>query len=85
MKSWGTEERILKSRTREIPFPIPLSVICSPIHIRSAEPAVMAITQRATPATFLARLALTKPIRRPLPPKPTAMAVDSSRERPIVT
>ena len=64
-KSLGTEDRILKRRTREIPLPTPLSVICSPIHIRSAEPAVIAITAIAISAIFLPVLASAKPIRSP--------------------
>ena len=35
-------------RTIEIPFPIPLSVILSPIHIRTAEPAVREATTKIT-------------------------------------
>ena len=44
-KSPGREERMLNRRTMEIPFPTPYSVICSPIHISRAEPAVMETTQ----------------------------------------
>ena len=40
--SWGIRERMLIVSTMEIPFPTPLSVIRSPIHIRKALPAVSA-------------------------------------------
>ena len=40
--SLGIPEMMLIVRTIEIPFPTPFSVICSPIHINTAEPAVIA-------------------------------------------
>ena len=43
-KSAGIPEMILIKSTIEIPLPTPFSVILSPIHINTAEPAVSAIT-----------------------------------------
>ena len=40
----GSLEMILANRIMEIPLPIPNSVICSPIHITTEEPAVNAST-----------------------------------------
>ena len=85
IKSCGIEERILNKRTKEIPFPTPLSVILSPIHIRSADPAVIATTQMTIPTILRRTLPSAYPIKSPEPPKPTAMAVDSKRARPMVT
>ena len=39
-KSLGIREIMLITSTIEIPFPTPFSVILSPIHISTAEPAV---------------------------------------------
>ena len=69
----------------EIPLPMPLSVICSPIHMRSAEPAVIPTTAITISANFLAALAVVYPTRRPWLPKPTAIATDSMSARPMVT
>ena len=37
---WGKRETMPANSRMEIPLPIPNSVICSPSHIRKAEPAV---------------------------------------------
>ena len=37
---WGKRETIPANRITEMPLPMPNSVICSPSHIRNAEPAV---------------------------------------------
>jgi len=47
--SLGMRDKMLMSRTIEIPFPTPFSVIRSPIHIRNADPAV---NVRTTIAAF---------------------------------
>ena len=47
-RSFGREEMMLIRRTMEMPFPTPLSVILSPIHIRKALPAVIAATATRT-------------------------------------
>ena len=39
-KSLGIRETMLQSKMMEIPFPTPLSVICSPSHITKTDPAV---------------------------------------------
>ena len=46
--SFGTEEIMLNRSTIEIPFPTPYVVICSPIHISIALPAVMVTTATIT-------------------------------------
>ena len=55
--------------TIEMPLPTPFSVILSPIHIRKAEPAVIAAIVTKT-------LFRVKWVKRPWLPKPTAMAID---------
>ena len=50
--SCGVPDTILIRSTMEIPFPTPLSVILSPIHIRRAEPAVIAATTVRYPQTL---------------------------------
>ena len=44
LKSSGIREIILIVNTIDIPFPTPFSVIRSPIHISTAEPAVSEVT-----------------------------------------
>ena len=51
--SLGIPEMILIVSTIEIPLPTPFSVICSPIHIRTAEPAVIANTPATITPHFL--------------------------------
>ncbi len=47
-RSCGSEEMMLNSSTIEMPLPMPLSVIFSPIHIRNAEPADIVHTATIT-------------------------------------
>ena len=47
-KSSGSLEIMLITRTIEIPFPIPFSVILSPTHIRNALPAVSVAMEQMT-------------------------------------
>ena len=47
-RSSGSLEIILMTRTMEIPFPMPFSVILSPTHIRKALPAVSVATAQIT-------------------------------------
>ena len=62
----------------EIPFPIPFSVILSPIHIRNALPAVRVATAQITfSALYWSRY--------PCLPKAIAMAEDWIRASPTVT
>ena len=68
-KSFGIEDRMLIKSTIEMPLPTPFSVILSPIHMRKAEPAVIA----AIVTKILFRV---KWVKRPWLPKPTAMAID---------
>ena len=60
--------------TMEIPFPTPLSVILSPIHIRMVDPAVNVVTTNNTLITLnLSRYSLL--------PKPIAIAIASTNAR----
>ena len=77
--SCGVPDTILIRSTMEIPFPTPLSVILSPIHIRRAEPAVIAATTVRYP-----QMLRWSSRRSPFPPRPTAIAQDSKRARPTV-
>ena len=54
----GRLEMMLANRIMEMPLPIPNSVICSPIHITTEEPAVNART-------------ITRPGRKPAPSAPS--------------
>ena len=76
--SCGILEIMLMIRTMEMPLPTPLSVICSPIHIRNALPAVRAAITRIT-------LMALNVSRSPCLPKPIAMALLSISASPIVT
>ena len=76
-RSLGILDTIFTINTIEIPFPIPLSVICSPIHISIAEPAVKQATTTTAFIKFISGIS-------PLLPKPTVIAIDWNKERPIV-
>ena len=62
----------------EIPFPTPFSVICSPIHISIAEPAVRQQTTTTPFKKFISGM-------RPLLPNPIVIAIDWNKASPIVT
>ena len=66
------------TRTMEIPLPTPFSVIRSPIHIRTVEPAVNAATSIITENAL-------KCVRYPLLPKPMDIARDSKTDNTTVT
>ena len=66
------------TKTMEIPFPIPFSVIRSPIHIRNALPAVR-------PAIATMTVKASKEVSAPWVPKPITIAVDWIRARSTVT
>ena len=78
VKSLGIREIMLMTRTIEIPFPTPFSVILSPIHISTEDPAVKAAT---TISTFSASNFSNWPLR----PNPIAIAIDSVKANPTVT
>ncbi len=63
---------MLMSRTIEIPFPTPFSVIRSPIHIRNADPAVN-VSTTIVPFTKLI-------FQKSLRPNPTAIAILQSEQ-----
>ena len=77
-KSCGNDDKILNSRTTEIPLPTPFSVILSPIHIRNALPAVIVTTTTTT--LFIPKLLI-----KPCLPKPIAIAIDSINAKATVT
>ena len=61
----------------EIPFPIPLSVICSPSHIKNADPAVSVST---TDTSFNNEWEIRAELKNPI-----ASAVDCNNAKPTVT
>ena len=76
--SLGIRDTMLIKSTMEIPFPTPFSLICSPTHIKKAEPAVNATTTTIILTKLLSGI-------NPLLPNPIAMAIDSNRDNPMVT
>ena len=79
LMSSGIRDTMLYNRMIEIPFPTPCSVICSPSHIKRAEPAVMDTIQTVMDVN------VAPPVRRPWLAKPIAIAALSIRESTIVT
>ena len=77
-KSLGILDTILIIKMMEIPFPTPFSVICSPIHISIAEPAVRQQTTTTPFKKFISGM-------RPLLPNPIVIAIDWNKASPIVT
>ena len=77
-KSLGILETMLIISTIEIPFPTPFSVICSPIHINIAEPAVKVATATTTLVKFMF-------VSHPLFPNPIAIVTDWNSAKATVT
>ena len=71
---------MLYKRIIDIPFPTPFSVICSPNHIKKAEPAVNDTMMTETDVNVIL-----SSVRYPLLPNPIAIAALSNTESPIVT
>ena len=77
-RSSGIREIMLIVNTMEIPLPIPFSVIRSPIHIRTADPAVSVVMT-------IRIVKIPSSTRYPLLEKLIVIVMASNKPRPIVT